>query len=83
MNIIDKVLGNQTELEEETEKQVEFLKGPRKANEQVKKLLNISFENALETQMDIEGLRISENSESNDGLEGMRAFSEKRRPNFD
>ena len=32
--------------------------------------------------MDIEGIKISENAESNDGLEGLKAFNEKRKPNF-
>ena len=36
----------------------------------------IMFENALETQMDIEGLKFLK-IRGNDGLEGMRAFSEK------
>ena len=47
-----------------------------------KKLLNISFNNGLETQMDIEGIKISQNAESPDGLEGLKAFSEKRKPIF-
>ena len=32
--------------------------------------------------MDIEGIKISENAESLDGVEGLKAFSEKRKPNF-
>ena len=83
MNIIDKVLINNDELQKAVENQAEiFLKGPNKAYAGVKKLLNVSFDNGLETQMDIEGIKISENAESNDGLEGLKAFNEKRKPNF-
>ena len=83
MNLIDKVLTDNNELKEAIEKQADFfLKGPKKAYAGVKKLLNISFDNGLETQMDIEGIKISENAESNDGLEGLKAFNEKRKPKF-
>ena len=83
MNIIDKVLINNDELQKAVENQAEtFLKGPKKAYAGVKKLLNVSFDNGLETQMDIEGIKISENAESNDGLEGLKAFNEKRKPKF-
>ena len=83
MNLIDQVLDDQEQLDQVMEKQAEiFMKGPKKAYAGVKKLLNISFDNGLETQMDIEGIKISENAESLDGVEGLKAFSEKRKPNF-
>ena len=83
MNLIDRVLEDQNELSEAIEEQAEvFLRGPRSACAGVKKLLNISFDNGLETQMDIEGINISENAETPDGIEGLKAFSEKRKPNF-
>ena len=82
-SIIDQVLDDQEKLDEAIERQAEiFVKGPKKAYAGVKKLLNISFDNGLETQMDIEGINISENAESLDGIEGLKAFSEKRKPNF-
>ena len=83
MNLIDQVLDDQEQLDQTIEKQAEiFSKGPKNAYAGVKKLLNISFDNGLETQMDIEGIKISENAESLDGVEGLKAFSEKRKPNF-
>ena len=82
MGLIDKVV-EEKNLEEELYKQAEiFSKGAKEAFKSVKKMLSVSFENGLETQMDLEGLEIAENAQSKDGKEGMLAFSEKRKPNF-
>ncbi len=83
MNIIDKIFDNCEELDRALNKQaLAFLKGPKNAIADVKKLLNVSFNNELESQMDIEGIKISNNAESKDGLEGLKAFKDKRKPNF-
>ena len=83
MGLIDKVFETQEELTKELTNQAEiFAKGPRKAYGYVKKLLNLSYTNGLETQMELEGLRISDSAESSDGQEGLVAFSEKRKPRF-
>jgi len=47
-----------------------------------KKLLNESFETSLETQMERERDAIAACAEHPDGLEGLRAFTEKRKPKF-
>ena len=59
-----------------------FSKGPTNAYKSVKKLLSESFNNGLESQMEIESIHISNNAETKDGIEGLTAFSEKRKPNF-
>ncbi len=83
MGLIDKVVNDSEDLKNETDAIVnKIARGPRKAYSSVKKLLNISFSNGLETQMDVEGLHIAENAQSEDGIEGLNAFSEKRSPNF-
>jgi 2-(1,2-epoxy-1,2-dihydrophenyl)acetyl-CoA isomerase len=56
--------------------------GPTRAYGQVKTLLNSSFDNGLETQMELESRAIAEMSGSIDGQEGMKAFLEKRKPVF-
>ena len=61
---------------------IRFSKGPINAYKSVKKLLSESFNNGLESQMEIESIHISNNAESKDGIEGLTAFSEKRKPNF-
>ena len=47
-----------------------------------KKLLSESFYNGLETQMEKESIHIANNAESKNGMEGITAFSEKRKPIF-
>jgi 2-(1,2-epoxy-1,2-dihydrophenyl)acetyl-CoA isomerase len=48
----------------------------------VKKLLLASFDNSLETQMEIEGRYVSQCAAAPDGREGIQAFIEKRSPEF-
>jgi len=48
----------------------------------VKALLLASFDNSLETQMEIEGRMIADCAASPDGREGISAFVEKRIPKF-
>jgi 2-(1,2-epoxy-1,2-dihydrophenyl)acetyl-CoA isomerase len=48
----------------------------------VKTLLNESFEHSLEAQMELEARAIAELVASGDGQEGIKAFLEKRKPQF-
>lgn len=56
--------------------------GPTLAFGKVKSLLNQSFDNGLETQMELESRAIAESSGTTDGKEGIKAFVEKRKPDF-
>ena len=56
--------------------------GPTDAFSTVKKLLLCSFDNSLETQMELEGRAIAARAGAANGQEGVRAFLEKRKPNF-
>lgn len=56
--------------------------GPTRAFGMVKKLLQSSFDNGLETQLDAEAQGIASMTELNDGKEGIAAFMEKRAPEF-
>ena len=83
IGLIDLVVNNNQELNEAINKQAEvFSKGPINAYKSVKKLLSESFNNSLESQMEIESIHISNNAQSKDGIEGLTAFSEKRKPKF-
>ncbi len=56
--------------------------GPADAQATVKKLLLCSLGNGLEEQMELEGRAISRAAVSIDGIEGVHAFTEKRKPLF-
>jgi 2-(1,2-epoxy-1,2-dihydrophenyl)acetyl-CoA isomerase len=56
--------------------------GPTRSFGAVKALLNATFENGLETQMELEARAIAAASISADGQEGICAFLEKRKPKF-
>jgi 2-(1,2-epoxy-1,2-dihydrophenyl)acetyl-CoA isomerase len=56
--------------------------GARLSTAYVKKLLLASSDNDLETQMELEGELVSRCAASPDGREGIQAFVEKRKPEF-
>lgn len=56
--------------------------GPTLAFGSVKTLLNQSFDNGLETQMELETREIARLSATADGQEGIQAFLAKRKPEF-
>ncbi len=59
-----------------------FASGPTKAYGAVKRLLDGSFNESLETQMELESRSISNLAAGTDGSEGIGAFVEKRKPAF-
>ena len=60
-----------------------FVEGAKGSNATVKRLLLQSFDNSLETQMELEGRGIADSAGSADGLEGVAAFLAKRAPEFE
>ncbi len=56
--------------------------GPTRAHGGVKKLLLMATQDSLESQMERETRQIVELCQSKDGLEGVRAFIERRKPVF-
>lgn len=57
--------------------------GPSVAFGAVKRMLHESFSATLETQMELEARMISDMTRTDDGAEGVDAFLNKRRPNFE
>ena len=73
----------QADLAVEVDKLAEQLaNGPTQAYGGVKKLLLMSQNDSLESQMERESQQIAALSRSTDGLEGVCAFVEKRKANF-
>jgi 2-(1,2-epoxy-1,2-dihydrophenyl)acetyl-CoA isomerase len=71
------------ELEAETRKLAERLAaGPTFAFGRAKALLNASFDNPLEAQLELEGNAIADCMTTDDHTEGVNAFLEKRTPHF-
>ena len=56
--------------------------GPTKAFGGVKEMIRQSFSNGLETQMELESQIFSKQLKGEDGLEGIKAFTSKRKPEF-
>lgn len=71
------------ELQAQSEKiAAEIALGSRDAAARVKKLLLASYANDLESQMELEARYLSQCAAGADGREGIRAFLEKRKPDF-
>ena len=56
--------------------------GPTKAYAGIKNMLRQTFSNGLETQMEEESQIFAQQLKGKDGIEGIKAFTEKRKPNF-
>jgi 2-(1,2-epoxy-1,2-dihydrophenyl)acetyl-CoA isomerase len=56
--------------------------GPTQSLKAVKRLLRESMTASLETQLENETLEVTEASRRADGVEGIRAFAERRAPKF-
>ena len=80
--LINEVVTDETLLERANELAQKLAKGPTDAYGTVKKLLLCSFDNSLETQMELEGRAIAARAASYNGNEGVKAFVEKRKPIF-
>ncbi|MDH3379863.1 MAG: enoyl-CoA hydratase [Gammaproteobacteria bacterium] len=82
MGLVNRVVAAD-QLEAETIALAERLaSGPSTAYSKAKILVNASLHNDLDTQLDFEQMHFLECTASDDFVEGVRAFCEKRRPKF-
>jgi len=83
LGLVTRVVAD-ADLTAETERlAAEIAAGARLATAYVKKLLLASAGNDLETQMALEAQLLSQCAASRDGREGIQAFFDKRKPDFD
>lgn len=80
--LLNRVVPDGEALENATELAQSLAAGPTRSFGVVKKLLAASFDASLETQMEHESTGIAGSANTPDGREGIRAFVEKRAPNF-
>ncbi len=80
--IVNQVVPDDQLMDETMKLARKIANGPTLAFGQVKALLNSSFDQSLETQMELEARAISGLVGSADGQEGLEAFLNKRKPEF-
>ena len=80
--LITKVVSDEALIDHTEQTATSLAKGAVLGNTAIKKLLLNTFNNSLETQMEMEGRYLAECAASEDGQEGLRAFIEKRLPSF-
>ena len=80
--LINRVVPDETLMEEAMDLARQLAHGASLAFGRVKSLLHDSFANTLETQMELEARSIAGLTHTHDGREGVRAFKEKRPPEF-
>jgi enoyl-CoA hydratase/carnithine racemase len=61
---------------------VDIAKGPQKAMSHIKNLCRHAMRNSLEDQLELEAQFMVEAMGSDESLEGIHAFLNKRQPNF-
>lgn len=80
--VVNKVVADEDVVTEAMALAKQLANGPTQAFGEVKSLLNSSFDQSLETQMELEARAIAKLIASADGQEGLDAFLNKRKPQF-
>ena len=80
--LVNRVVAAKDLMEEAKKLAEQLARGPTRAHGGIKKLLQMAQVDSLESQMERETRSIAEMGSSKDGLEGVKAFVEKRKPSF-
>ena len=80
--LVNRVVPAADLMSEVTKLATQLAKGPTQAYGGVKKLVMMAPNDTLESQMERETRLIAEMSRTKDAREGLKAFVEKRKPNF-
>lgn len=82
IGMINRVVAAESLMEEATRLAAKLALAPTASIGRIKKMLNASFSNDLQTQLVLEHQMQIESGKSNDFKEGVSAFFDKREPNF-
>ncbi|MBA3335082.1 MAG: enoyl-CoA hydratase/isomerase family protein [Acidobacteria bacterium] len=82
IGMINRVVSAENLMEETLQMAKKLALAPTGSVGRIKKMLNASFSNDLQAQLDLEHRMQIESGKSNDFKEGVTAFFEKRAPNF-
>ncbi len=82
IGMINRVVAAESLSEEAIKMARQLALAPTGSIGRIKRMLNQSFSNDLQTQLDLEHASQIESGKSNDFKEGVSAFFEKRQPNF-
>lgn len=80
--IVNEVVADEEVLDRAMALAQKLAQGPTRAYGKVKELLTSSFDQSLETQMELEARAIADMIDTRDGREGVDAFLNKRKPEF-
>jgi len=80
--LVTRVVPDDKLMEEAEALVAKLAQGPTQAFASVKTLLADTFQNSLETQVELETRHIARNGAGQDGREGVAAFATKRKPTF-
>ena len=80
--LINLVVADDQVIEESEKLARKIAEGPTQAYAGLKEMLRQSFSNGLETQMELESQIFANQLKGHDGPEGIKAFMEKRKPEF-
>ena len=83
LGLVTRVVADQDLLDETNRLASELASGARLSAAYARKLLMASPDNDLETQMALEGQLLAQCAASPDGREGIQAFIDKRKPDFE
>lgn len=80
--LANQVVKDEELMDEATKLAIRLAKGPTLSYGRVKTLLNDSFTHGLETQMEMESRGMAASARSKDAAEGVNAFLNKRKPEY-
>lgn len=80
--LVNRVVDDEDVLETGRKLAASIASGPTQAFAAVKRLLDGTLSNDLERQLELEAAAIAKSAASTDGREGIRAFLDKRKPEF-